>query len=73
MALGPGVYDDLCTYVRKEAAAAAAVVIVFRGGRGNGFSVQAEGPEAEEFTARLPAILEEMARQIRADARGAAN
>lgn len=38
MALGPGKYDDLCTYVREKAKAEGAIVIVYGGERGQGFS-----------------------------------
>jgi hypothetical protein len=64
MTLGPGKYDDLCTYVRENAAAEGAIVIVIGGTpRGCGFAVQAD----LETTARIPAILETLAAQIRAD------
>lgn len=45
MALGPGKYDHLCTYVREQAKAGGALVMVFEGEAGWGFSVQAP-PEA---------------------------
>ena len=41
MALGPGKYGDLATYVREEAGAKAVVVIIVGGNKGAGFSVQA--------------------------------
>jgi len=40
MAIGPGKYDDLATYVREHACAEAVVIAVFNGYRGSGFSVQ---------------------------------
>jgi len=40
MALGPGKYDDLCTYVREKANAEAAIVIVMSEANGPGFSCQ---------------------------------
>lgn len=67
MAQGPGRYDDLCTYVRERAQAEAAIVIVLGGRHGAGFSVQVEGPRAEEVAARLPGILESMAAAMRAE------
>ena len=59
---GPGKYDDLCTYVRTEAEAVAAFVIVLEGKEGNGFSVQTLEPALLPV---LPALLEQIARQIR--------
>jgi len=64
MSIGPGKYDDLCTKVREDTAADAVVLIVLRGNLGSGFSVQALGEPLSE----LPAILEFMAKQIRAAA-----
>lgn len=61
MALGPGKYDELCTYVRLQASAAGAIVIVFGGDKGTGFSMQAE----PALTLTVPAILERVAREIR--------
>lgn len=42
MALGPGKYDDVATYVRVATDAKAVVVIVIGGDKGSGFSIQAE-------------------------------
>lgn len=42
MPLGPGKYDDVCTYVREETEASAAIVIVVGGKHGPGFSVQSD-------------------------------
>jgi hypothetical protein len=64
MTLGPGKYDDLCTDVRERAGAAdGAIVIIIAGSRGSGFSVQAD----LDTTMRIPAILENLAAQIRRD------
>jgi hypothetical protein len=41
MAVGPGKYDDLCTYVREQSKATGACVMVFGGEAGWGFSIQA--------------------------------
>ena len=60
--IGAGKYDDLCTLVRKRAKAQAAIVIVIEGSKGSGFSVQAHGGVA----LRLPALLEQVARDMRA-------
>lgn len=40
MPIGPGKYDNLCTFVREESKAAAAIVIIVGGKYGNGFSIQ---------------------------------
>lgn len=40
MGIGPGKYDELCTLAREGAQAEGAVVIIFKGTRGSGFSVQ---------------------------------
>lgn len=60
MALGPGKYDALCTYVRETAKAEGAAVIVWGGIEGQGFSVQASVDQLE----KLPAILRNMADTI---------
>lgn len=63
MAIGPGKYDDLCSYVRDKATARGAIVIVFDGNKGSGFSCQAD----LVATLQLPALLESVAQQMRAD------
>jgi hypothetical protein len=63
MAAGPGKYDDLCTLVRERAAAAGALLIIVNGEKGSGFSCQAD----LMTTAGIPDLLEDIARQIRAD------
>lgn len=62
MPLGPGKYDPQCTIVREHTDAAGVALIVIDGIHGSGFSVQASA----EVTLRLPDLLEEMARAIRA-------
>jgi len=62
MSNGPGKYDDALTKAREEAEAEGAILIVFNGKNGNGFSVQA----SQDHIERMPAILEEIASQIRA-------
>lgn len=62
MPAGAGKYDDLCTYVRKQALAVGAIVIVVDGKQGSGFSVQ--GPV--ELQADLPTILQVVADEIKA-------
>jgi len=63
MALGPGKYDDLCTYVREQAGASGAIVIVVGGKRGNGFAAQGD----LATTLALPDMLEHIAAQMRGD------
>jgi hypothetical protein len=67
MALGPGKYDDLCTYVREQVGitnetGGGVAVIVIGGNKGSGFSVQAD------FVTQLKMVdaLESMIRQMRA-------
>jgi hypothetical protein len=64
MALGPGKYDDLCTYVREQSEASAAIVIVVGGNKGPGFSCQITDRRTLYM---LPELLEDLARQIRGD------
>ena len=61
--LGPGKYDELCTYVREQTKAAGVVVIVLGGEDGHGFSVQAP----LEVAATLPRLLRIMADSIERD------
>lgn len=61
--IGPGKYDDLCTYVREQSGAVAALVIVFGGNRGEGFSVQAP----LSVQAMVPQMLRELAAAIEGD------
>jgi hypothetical protein len=66
MALGPGKYDELCSYVREQAGITddgGVIVIVLGGKHGNGFSCQAD----IVTTLRLPDMLESIARQMRED------
>ena len=57
MALGPGKYDDLATWVREQAEARGVIVLVLDGKLGSGYSVQA----TLDVTVRLPALLRHMA------------
>ena len=65
MAIGPGKYDKACTVARESTGGIGAVLIVIGGDNGGGFSCQV--PPAMMF--ELPAILETLAAQIRADIR----
>lgn len=62
--IGPGRYDDECTFVRMRTHAAAVLLIVTHGDRGNGFSVQTESPA---LLATLPNILRYLADHIEAE------
>jgi len=50
---GPGKYDQLATYVREQAQAEGVVVMVHRGDKGSGFSVQGPLP----YLLKLPELL----------------
>jgi len=60
LSLGPGKYDEQCTKVRTETLAEGVLLVVYRGTKGSGFSVQAPIP----VIAALPKILRDTARQI---------
>lgn len=72
MADGPGKYDAECTVARESAGIAevgqigGVVLIVINGRLGHGFEVQAD----PLTTRNLPALLEDLAKQIREDMRG---
>jgi hypothetical protein len=64
MPTGPGKYDDLATAARLGADALGVILIVIRGDKGSGFSVQLDDtlrPYA------LPVVLRDIADQIEAD------
>ena len=70
MALGPGKYDDICTEAREKVGIprddgkpGGMLLIVIGGNKGSGFACQAD----LATTLLLPNLLEEIARQIRAD------
>jgi hypothetical protein len=63
MALGKGIYDDLCTYVREKSGGEGAVVIIFGGKNGSGFSAQAD----MGVQMGIPDMLELLAKEIRND------
>jgi hypothetical protein len=69
MPIGGGKYDDVCTHVRELAGVTeggGVILIIIGGGRGSGFSVQANLHVME----KLPDLLEDIAAQIRQDLRG---
>lgn len=63
MPVGPGKYDDLCTYVREEAEAEGVLLIVINGNKGHGFSCQA----LEYMAGAIPDFLETVAKELRGD------
>jgi hypothetical protein len=66
MTVGPGKYDKLCTYVRKQSKAVGALVIIIGGDKGHGFSMQSPS----DTMAGVPELLEDIAKQIRKDVEG---
>jgi hypothetical protein len=67
MALGPGKYDHLCTYVREQARAGGACVMVFEGAAGWGFSVQAPPIAMPDLARLLRHIADTMDQDVRKD------
>jgi len=65
MTIGPGKYNDVCTYVRKRTRARAVILLVLEGSSGEGFEVQTADPM---LLLRLPQLLREIAESIEADA-----
>lgn len=63
MTVGPGKYDAALTELREKIGARGAALIVVEGDQGHGFSVQLD----METLLKMPEILEEIARQLRAD------
>lgn len=63
MAIGPGKYDDLCTYVREKTQASGVLVVVINGNKGEGFSCQTD----LKTMLIVPDILETIAKQLRED------
>lgn len=69
--IGPGKYDDLCTYVREQAKAEAAIVIILNGEKGNGFSCQIDAKHRElPVLLNVPEILRQTLAQMEADFQG---
>jgi hypothetical protein len=62
MAVGPGEYDNLCTYAREMAMAEGVVLIVVKGDNGSGFCVEG----SLEMALDLPRLLRTMANEIEA-------
>jgi hypothetical protein len=62
VSIGPGRYNEVCTYVRKRVRAKGVILIVFEGNKGQGFEVQAP----LDVVMKLPALLRDVANQIEA-------
>lgn len=63
MAIGPGKYDDLCTYVREHANAEGALLLVVRGDHGTGFSTQLRASvHPHEIVKMLRAVADQIER-----------
>lgn len=60
MAMGPGKYDDLATYVREQAQATGVIVIVVGGNKGAGFAQQWMARESD-----MPGMLRTQASALR--------
>ena len=58
---GPGKYDDAATVARESTKADGVILLVIRGEKGSGFSVQAP----LDVIMELPTMLESIASQIR--------
>lgn len=63
MAVGPGVYDEVCTMVREATEAQAVVVMVIGGKHGSGFSIQGTAYALSQ----VPDALDMIAPQVRRD------
>jgi hypothetical protein len=68
--IGPGKYDDLCTYVRVHAKAAGAIVIVFDGEHGPGFSCQLPPMALHKIATVLRTVAKEIEHTDPRDPRG---
>lgn len=66
MSLGPGKYDELCSYVLEKSKGRAAVVIVVSGERGSGMGVKEDFSLAggRYHVVRLPKVLRKIADEI---------
>lgn len=66
MPLGPGKYDELCSYVLEKSKALAAIVIVVSGNRGSGMGVKEDFELAggRYHILRLPKVLRKIAEEI---------
>lgn len=60
---GAGKYDDALTLAKESVGANQGILIILDGKNGHGFSVQA----TKNVINQIPEILENMAKQIRAD------
>lgn len=68
MSLGPGgVYDAECQELAVRLQAESTLLVVIRGHKGSGFSMTMHTGEPLRRLTRTAEVLEEVARQIRAD------
>jgi hypothetical protein len=67
---GPGKYDEECALVMGATRAVGVLLVVIEGEHGNGISFKSLEPD---LMRTLPAMLEMIARQMRADAQAGAN
>jgi hypothetical protein len=65
MAIGPGKFDDLATFVREISQAKGVIVAIIGGNHGSGFSVQVESPALMKT---LPELLRDIADNMEKDA-----
>jgi len=61
MAIGPGKYDDLATYVREKTGAHSVIVVVIGGNKGEGFAMQTDDVV---IMMKTPEILRALADEI---------
>lgn len=67
---GPGKYDDQCKLVMMSTSAVGVLLIVIEGEHGNGVSFKTLEPD---LMRTMPAMLEQIAAQMRRDAQSSAN
>jgi len=66
MAIGPGIYDDICNAARISTNAEGVLLIIINGNKGTGFSCDAQ----EEYIHCVPDVLEDIAKGIRKEREG---
>lgn len=62
--IGPGKYDALVPPLIKATKGQAVVLMVFHGVHGHGLAIQCKDSFVDEFMARLPGLLRELAATI---------
>lgn len=66
---GPGKYDDALTVAREMCGSDAAILIVQRGNKGPGFSVQADAGLIRAIPAMLRIVAHEIEEDLKRDAK----